>query len=43
MEELNKLEFDVFGDKYEFSGAGGGAQPAPNSVGSKEIADDSVK
>lgn len=43
MEELNKLEFDVFGDKYEFRGGGGGAHPAPNSVGSEEIKDDSVE
>lgn len=43
---LNKLVVqDVDGQKHEFVGGGGGegTRPAPNSVGTDEIEDESVK
>lgn len=40
----NLIVEDVNGEKYQFEGGGGsGSQPAPNSVGSREIQDHSVQ
>ena len=41
-EKLNKIEFDVCGKEYVFTGGEGG-QPGPNSVGSEELKDGAVK
>jgi len=44
MEELNHLEIDVCGKKYTFNGGGGsGSQPAPDSVGTEQIRNKTVK
>ena len=43
MAEKRKLIIDVFGKEYELSGGGESSQPAPNSVGTDEIKDGSIK
>lgn len=39
-EKINKLVIEIDGKDYEFSG--GGEQPAADSVGTEQIADNSV-
>lgn len=41
-EQFNKIIIETGGKEYEFSGGGGGT-PAPNSVGTEQIKDDSVE
>ncbi len=41
-EQINKIIIETAGKEYEFSGGGGGI-PAPNSVGTEQIKDDSVE
>ncbi len=43
MAEKRKLIIDVFGKEYELAGGGESSQPAPNSVGTDEIKDGSIK
>lgn len=38
---ISRLIIEIDGDEYEFSGGGG--VPAPNSVGTEQIIDDSVE
>ena len=40
-EKISKIIIDMGGKEYEFSGGGG--IPAPNSVGTEQIIDDSVE
>lgn len=40
-EKISKIIIDMGGKEYEFSGGGG--VPAPNSVGTEQIIDDSVE
>ena len=41
-ETINKFIFDINGEEYEFAGGGGG-QPGPDTVGTKEIQNDSIE
>lgn len=44
MEKRKLIIEDCDGTQYEVAGSGGGgSQPAPNSVGSQEIVDESIK
>lgn len=43
METIKLIIEDCDGTQYEVAGSGGGSQPAPNSVGSREIEDESIK
>ena len=42
-EKINKLIFEVGDKEYELDGGGGGSQPGPDTVGSREIKNDSVE